>query len=79
MRYPGHLGSYGIDYGPRERDVKQIYMGGPMTEALLRKYDVDYVLFSPVERNDLKANEDYFKKYPVVAESGQYRVYKVKN
>ncbi|MBV9214858.1 MAG: hypothetical protein JO053_01680 [Acidobacteria bacterium] len=78
MRYSGHLASHGIDYLPREDDVKRIYGGGGVAEILLRKYNIDYVLVSPVERNDLKANEDVWRKYPIVAESGQYRVYKVK-
>lgn len=78
MRYPGHLGSYGIDYGPREADVKRIYAGGSMADDLLGKYGIEYVLVSPYERNDMKANEEYFKKYPIVAESGQFKVYKIK-
>ncbi|MEQ1605870.1 MAG: hypothetical protein ABL999_13485 [Pyrinomonadaceae bacterium] len=78
MRYSGHLASHGIDYYPREAEVKQIYQGGGVADILLKKYNVDYVLISPEERNTLKANEDYFKKFPVLAEAGQYRVYKVK-
>ncbi len=78
MRYSGHLASHGIDYFPREAEVKQIYQGGGVADILLKKYNVEYVLISPEERNTLKANEDFFKKYPVVAEAGQYRVYKIK-
>ena len=78
MRYPGHLGSYGIDYGEREQDVKRIYAGGPMADTLLQKYNIEYVLISPYERNDMKANEEFFKKFPIVAEAGQFKVYKVK-
>jgi len=78
MRYSGHVASHGINYYPREADIKQIYQGGPTADALLKKYDVEYVLMTPEERNTLKANEEYFKKFPVLAESGQYRVYKVK-
>ena len=78
MRYSGHLASHGIDYYPREAEIKQIYQGGGVADILLKKYNVDYVLVSPEERNTLKANEDYFKKFPVLAEAGQYRVYKVK-
>ncbi len=78
MRYSGHLSSHGIDYYPREAEVKQIYQGGGVADILLAKYNVNYVLISPEERNTLKANEEYFKKFPVLAESGQYRVYKIK-
>ncbi|MFT3744155.1 MAG: hypothetical protein QM785_07665 [Pyrinomonadaceae bacterium] len=78
MRYSGHLASHGIDYYPREAEIKQIYQGGGVADMLLRNYNVDYVLISPEEKNTLKANEEYFKKFPVIAEAGQYRVYKVK-
>lgn len=78
MRYTGHLSSHGIDIGTREQDVKQIYTGGPQSDQLLQRYNIDYVLISPEERNTMKANEEYFRKFPVAAESGEYRVYKVK-
>jgi uncharacterized membrane protein len=84
MRYVGHLSSYGIDYEPRESEVKRIYEGSAATENLLRKYGIEYVLISPEERsyaqtNNVRLNEDYFQKFPVVAEAGQYRVYKISN
>lgn len=78
MRYTGHLTSHGIDIGTRESDVRMIYQGGAAADALFAKYNIDYVLFSHEERNTLKANEEFFKKFPVAAESGEYRVYKVK-
>jgi hypothetical protein len=78
MRYSGHLSSHGIDYLPREGDVRHIYQGGGVAEVLLRKYDIEYVLVSPEERNTLQANEQFFQRFPVTAESGEYRVYKVK-
>ena len=78
MRYPGHLASHGIDYGPRENDVKMIYAGGPQADELLSKYGIDLVLISPEERNTLRANEDFFKKFPVAAQFGQYSLYKVR-
>ena len=78
MRYPGHLSSHGIDYGQRENDVKQMYRGGPAALGLLEKYGIEYVLISPEERNTLGPNEAFFSRYPVIAEAGQYKVYKVK-
>jgi hypothetical protein len=78
MRFPGHLWSHGIDYGQRESEVKLIYAGGPAAGVLMRKYGIDYVLFSPDERGLPNANEAYFQRFPVVAETGQYRVFKIK-
>jgi len=78
MRYIGHLSSYGIDYEQRERDVKTIYEGAEEAESLLQKYGIEYVLVSPEERNSLAVDENYFEKFPVAAEAGEYRVYRVK-
>lgn len=78
MRYPGHLASHGIDYAVRENDVKKMYAGGPQAEELMNKYGVEYVLISPEERSSVAPNQAYFSKYPVAAEAGQFRLYKVR-
>ncbi len=78
MRYSGHLASHGIDYAPREAEVRAIYSGGPQAAELMNKYGIDYVLISPEERGTMGANEAFFSRYPAVAESGQYKVYKVR-
>ena len=77
MRYTGNLYSYGIDYGERESDLKKIYQGGPQADTLLAKYDIDYVLVSQ-EESQLAPNQSYLSKFPVVAEAGSARVYKVR-
>jgi len=78
MRFPGHLWSHGIDYTSREDDVKRMYSGAPDADALFQKYGVDYVLISPIETGSLKVNQEFFNKFPVVASSGQSRVYKIR-
>jgi hypothetical protein len=78
MRYAGHLQSYGIDFQPREWEVKRIYEGTALAEILLKRHGIDYVLISPEERANLTVNEEFFSRYPVVAEIGEYRVYRVK-
>jgi hypothetical protein len=79
MRYTGHLASYGIDFGERETDVKRIYAGDAAAEIFLNKYGIEYVLISPEEKSNLPAvNEEFFRRFPVVAEAGQYRVYQIK-
>ena len=77
MRFTGHLWSHGIDSSQRENDVKAIYAGGPDAEQLLRQYSVDYVIISPEERS-ISPNEQFFQRYPVIAEAGQSKVYKVR-
>lgn len=78
MRYPGHLASHGIDYGERERDLKAIYSGGASAMGLINKYGIDLVLVSPEEKGLVPVNDGFFLKFPVVAEAGQYKVYKVR-
>ena len=85
MRYGGHLSSHGIDYSEREEDLRRIYAGEGSTDILLRKYGIEYVLISPEVRSyaaepsrPFVINEAFFSKFPVVAEVGQFKVYKVK-
>lgn len=78
MRYSGHLSSYGIDFGPREMEVKRIYEGTALAETFLKRNGIEYVLISPEETVNLTVDEKFFSKYPVIAEAGQYRVYQVK-
>jgi hypothetical protein len=84
MRYVGHLSSHGIDFQARENDLKRIYEGGATAEIFLKKHGIEYVLISPEEEAyfsqiALTPNEDFFRKYPLIAESGEYKVYKVKS
>jgi hypothetical protein len=79
MRYTGHLGSYGIDYQPRELEVKRIYEGSALADSFLKKYGIEYVIISPEETANLQfVNEQYFEKFPKIAEFGAYKLYKVK-
>jgi hypothetical protein len=78
MRYPGHLSSHGIDYATRESEVKAMYQGGDGAMKLMDEYAIDYVLISPEERNLGNVNEQFFTRFPIAAESGQYRVYKIR-
>ena len=77
LGYPGHVWSRGLDYGPREADIKRIYAGSPEAEALLSKYGVDYVLVSPIERNYMPVSDAFFARFTEVAQSGEYRLYKI--
>jgi MFS family permease len=82
MRYPGHLSSHGINYAEREADLKQIYTGGGTAEPALKKYNINYILIGPEVENYLKEvkltiNPTFFQKFPVAAEAGRYKVYKV--
>ena len=78
IRYPGHLSSHGIDYREREEDTKRMYAGGPEAVRLFEKHGIEYVLMSPEERSSMGPNEAFFTRFPVAAQAGQYKVYKVR-
>ena len=77
IRYPGHLSSHGIDYRQREEDARAIYRGGPEAMRLIEKYGIEYVLISPEEGASVSPNEAFFSRFPIAAQTGQYRVYRV--
>lgn len=79
MRYSGHLSSYGIDYTGRETEVKRIYEGTALADRLLQKNNIEYVIISPEETGNLSVREEFFYKYPIIAEVGEYKVFKIKN
>ena len=78
IRYPGHLSSHGIDYREREEDTKRMYAGAPEAVRLFEKHGIEYVLMSPEERSSMGPNEAFFTRFPVAAQAGQYKVYKVR-
>jgi len=77
MGYPGHIWTHGLDFGPRETEIKRIYGGAPDAEALLGKYGVDYVVVGPQEHAAVSPNLDFFSRYPEIANIGEYHLYKV--
>ena len=78
MGYPGHIWTHGIDFGPRETDIKKIYSGSLDAESLLSKYGVDYVVIDPQEHSVMPVNTEYFSRYPEVVKIGEYHLYKIK-
>jgi hypothetical protein len=78
MGYPGHIWTHGLDFGPREAEIKRIYSGAPDAEMLLGKYGVDYAVVGPNEKLVMPVNEQFFSRFKKVGESGEYRLYKIK-
>lgn len=78
LGYRGWLGSYGIDYGPIERDVRTMLTAGPGAEDLLDRYGVDFVVIGDTERQDYHAAERYFeRRYELVLEGAGHKVFSV--
>jgi hypothetical protein len=78
MGYPGHIWTHGLDFGPRETEIKRIYAGAPDAEMLLGKYGVDYAVVGPLEKLVMPVNEQFFSRFKKVGEAGEYRLYKIK-
>jgi hypothetical protein len=78
MGYPGHIWTHGIKYQEREEMIKRIYAGGLDAASLLQSAGVEYVVVSPLERQTLRwVNSAFFAQYPLVAEAGDYQLYKI--
>ena len=78
LGYPGWMWSRGLDYSQRSADIERIYSGEPEADALLRKYNVDYVLVGPLELASFKVNEQFWSKHKRVSPAGAYRVYQIR-
>jgi hypothetical protein len=77
LGYPGHIWTHGLEYAPRETDIKRIYAGAPGAEELLARHGVEYAVVSPLERNMMPVNQTFFERYKKVGEVGGYSLYKI--
>jgi len=77
MGYPGHIWTHGLDYVQRESEIKRIYAGSPDAATLMRKYEIEYVVVSPLERNIMVVNQQFFSQFEIVGDVGDYRLYKI--
>lgn len=77
MGYPGHIWTHGLDYVQRESEIKRIYAGSQDAATLLQKYGIEYVVISPLERNIMIVNEQFFSRFEIVGDAGEYRLYKI--
>jgi hypothetical protein len=78
MGYPGHVWTHGLEFGPRESEIRRVYAGAPDAAVILRKYGVDYAVVSPLEKNIMNVNDQFFSSFQLVGEVGEYRLYKIK-
>jgi len=78
MGYPGHVWTHGLEFGPRESEIRRVYAGAPDASVILRKYGVDYAVVSPLEKNIMSVNDQFFSSFQLVGEVGEYRLYKIK-
>lgn len=77
LGYPGHIWTHGLEFAPREADIRRIYSGAPGADDLLTKYGVEYAVVGPLERNMMPVNQAFFEHYTKVGEVGGYSLYKI--
>jgi YYY domain-containing protein len=86
--WSGHEGqwrgsSYGATVGSRPDEIRRLYTDLRMDQVLpiLEKYEVDYILYGPVERSADKygsaGEQKFLEFFDVVCESGESRIYRV--
>ncbi len=77
MGYPGHIWTHGLDFVPREAEIKRIYSGTGDADALIRKHRIAYAVVGPQERNVARVNDQFFSRFAKVGEVGEYSLYKL--
>lgn len=78
MGFRGWLWTYGINYNKRAGDIGEMFSGDKNAKSLLEKYKVDYVFIGSSEKNDFKANEQFFdQNYSLFLQEGDIKIYKI--
>lgn len=78
MGYPGHIWTHGLEFVPRQSEIRRIYAGSTDAMELMQKYNVGYVVVGPHERHDLTVNDKFFSNFELAGEVGAYRLYKIR-
>jgi hypothetical protein len=78
MGYPGHIWTHGLEFVPRQLEIKRVFAGSPDAEFILNKYKVGYVVVGPLERSQLNVNDQFFSNFELAGEVGAYRLYKIR-
>jgi hypothetical protein len=78
MGYPGHIWTHGLDYSQRESDIRRMYAGGSDSPLLMQRYEVQYAVVGPHERELMTVNDQFFSRFQLIGEVGGYRLYKVR-
>ena len=78
MGYPGHIWTHGLEFMPRESEIKRIYLGAPDAEQLIRNYGIEYAVIGPHEKIVTPSNDQFFSRFEKVGEVGEYTLYKTR-
>ena len=77
--YPGWTADLALDdWDERWAASRAILRGEPDAEQLVARYDVDYVVIGPRERDDVGASDAYWSQHAtLVFELGAFRIYRI--
>lgn len=79
MSYDGWAFAFGLNYAGRLNDLRAIFALAPNAPELLDKYNVDYVVIGPYERQNFHADPAAFAaRYPRVIATQNYQIFKVR-
>jgi len=70
--YPGHLGSHGIDYKPRQQDLESLLRGEPGWEQRARALGVDYLFWGSREQKEYAGSLTPWKGTCSVVATGEW-------
>jgi hypothetical protein len=70
---------HGLGLQGREGEIQHVYAGAPDAENIIAKYNIDYAIVGPAERNRVSVNDGFFSRYPIVGEAGGYKLYLLKH
>lgn len=77
--FPGWLWTKGIDYGPREQDLKYFYTDPVANRHVFEKYKSKYILIDPIAVYEWKADHKIFDvNFKKLFSSGGYTLYGLK-
>jgi hypothetical protein len=76
MGYPGHIWTHGLEFAPREAEIRRIYSGAPDAMKLIADHKIEYAVVGPQERTTNIVNQMFFTQFQKVGEVGEYQLYK---
>jgi hypothetical protein len=78
LGYSGHVWSHGINPTERETTLKIIYSGDEASQKMIFDNNIDYLIVGPHEQEFTFVNFEFLQRFPVVAQSGNHRLLKVR-
>ena len=78
LGYKGWVTNFGFEIDERSRDVIEIYKFPEKSLALIKKYNIEYVVIGDREKNEFIINQKYFdENFPVAFQNKDTLIYKV--